>query len=180
MPDKAFYLNACQREAAGVADTARKGLDAPITSEQPIYTWFPSDQTARFWMRRMAQETAVHRWDAELAQSDPRPIEGELARDGIDETLDVMVPMRRQWQEPRRGEGERYHFHRTDGPGEWLVVFDGDNPRVSHEHARGDVALRGSASDLLLWLWRRIPSDRLEAMGDTTLLNRWFELVPPD
>jgi hypothetical protein len=42
------------------------------------------------------------------------------------------------------------------------------------------VAVRGSASDLLLFLWRRIPADRLEVYGDAALLPRYFELVPPD
>jgi predicted lipid carrier protein YhbT len=49
---------------------------------------------------------------------------------------------------------------------------------VRREHAKGDVAVRAPASDLLLFLWGRIPPDRLEVMGDTALLPRWFELVP--
>ena len=32
----------------------------------PSWTWWPDDQTAGFWLRRMAQETAVHRVDVEL------------------------------------------------------------------------------------------------------------------
>jgi hypothetical protein len=35
-------------------------------------------------------------------------------------------------------------------------------------------------SDLLLFLWHRIPADRLEVFGDAALLERFFELVPPD
>ena len=152
-----------------------------VEPDEPVWTWWAADQTASFWQRRMAQETAVHRWDAQLAHGQTEPIASELARDGIDEVFDVMVPMRRQWAEsPRTGAGESYHFHRTDGPGEWLVRFEPDRVVVTREHARGDVAVRGSASDLLLFLWHRIPADRLEVFGDAALLARFFELVPPD
>ncbi|HWE62757.1 MAG TPA: maleylpyruvate isomerase family mycothiol-dependent enzyme [Chloroflexota bacterium] len=151
-----------------------------LEPSEPVWTWFATDRTAGFWQRRMAQETAVHRWDTQLAYGEPAPIDADLASDGIDEVFDVMLPMRRHWAQAwRQGSGETYHFHRTDGPGEWLVRFDPDGPVISREHARGDVALRGSASDLLLWLWHRIPNDRLEVFGDATLVDRFFELVPP-
>ncbi|NUW39031.1 maleylpyruvate isomerase N-terminal domain-containing protein [Nonomuraea rhodomycinica] len=41
------------------------------------------------------------------------------------------------------------------------------------------VELAGTASDLMLYLWRRIPADRLEVRGDPRLLERYFVLVPP-
>ncbi len=155
---------------------------------KPVWTWWPPDQTAGFWLRRMAQETAVHRWDAQLAcagAGSVEPIEPELARDGIDEVFDVMIPSRRGgspfWNsKPRQGDGETYHFHRTDGPGEWLVRFEGDGTTVTHEHAKGDVAARGTASDLLLFLWGRLPASRLDVFGDAALLDRYFEFVPAD
>jgi hypothetical protein len=128
----------------------------------------------------MAHETAVHRWDAQLANGAAEPIEAELARDGIDEALDVYQP---RWCRPKStiaGNGESYHFHRTDGEGEWLVEFEGEGMRVSRKHARADVAVRGTASDLVLFLWQRIPGRRLEVLGDAALLDRYFELVPPD
>ena len=43
----------------------------------------------RFWIRRMAQETVIHRVDAELALGEPfAPIPDDLALDGIDEVLE--------------------------------------------------------------------------------------------
>lgn len=152
-----------------------------LPPETPIRTWWPPQQTAGFLQRRMALETAIHRWDTQLAYRSPDPIEGELAVDGIDEALDIMLPARRGWATAlRQANGERYHLHRTDGHGEWLAVFGPESIEVRREHTKGDVALRGSASDLLLWLWRRIPSDYLEVFGDTALLGRFFELAPPD
>jgi len=148
---------------------------------EPVSSWWKVDQTAGFWQRRMTHETTVHRWDAQSAYGTPDPAEGDLACDGIDETFEVMLPARRGWAgHPRPGNGETYHFHRTDGPGEWLVRFVPDGPVVTHEHIKGDVAVRGSASDLFLFLWQRIPADTLQVFGDAALLPRYFELVPPD
>ncbi len=48
---------------------------------------------------------------------------------------------------------------------------------VTREHAKGDVAARGTASDLLLFLYGRAAVDRLEVLGDASLLARWRELV---
>ncbi len=148
--------------------------------DQPVWTWWPPEQTAGFWMRRMAQETAVHRWDAQRAHGDPEPIDPELARDGIDEVLDVILSSRfDEAEDAREGGGETYHFHRTDGPGEWLVRFEGKEATVTREHAKGDVAVRGTASDLLLFLWGRLPGESLEVLGDVSLIERYFEFVPP-
>jgi uncharacterized protein (TIGR03083 family) len=148
--------------------------------EERTWTWYEPDQTVRFWMRRMAHETAVHRWDAQLAHDCTEPIEAELAGDGIDEALTVYQPRWCRPESKRKGSGESYHFHRTDGEGEWLVHFEGDGMQVSREHAKGDVAVRGPASDLLLFLWHRIPGERLDVLGDAALLDRYFELAPPD
>jgi len=149
--------------------------------EEPVWTWWPTDQTAGFWQRRMAQETAVHRWDAQLAAGSPNPIGPILAADGIDEALTVMAPASHHWSPDfRKGAGESYHVHCTDTPGEWVVRFQGDDVTVTREHAKADVALRGGASDLLLFLWRRIPADRLDVVGDKALLDRFFELAPTD
>ncbi|MGI5245809.1 maleylpyruvate isomerase N-terminal domain-containing protein [Dactylosporangium sp. CA-139066] len=55
-------------------------------------TWHEPDQTVKFWIRRMAQESVIHRLDAELAHdTEPAPIPDDLALDGIDEVLQVMA-----------------------------------------------------------------------------------------
>jgi uncharacterized protein (TIGR03083 family) len=145
---------------------------------QPCWTWFPADQTAGFAMRRMALEAAVHRWDAQSATGIPEPIDRDLARDGINEMFDIHVPTDREWENAPPGSGESYHFHPTDGDGEWLVRFDPGGMTVTPEHAKGDVAVRGSASDLLLFLWGRIPAEQLQVFGDRTNLARYRELAP--
>ena len=63
------------------------------------------------------------------------------------------------------------HLHCTDVDGEWLVARRDGEVTVTAEHAKGDVAARGSASDLLLFLWGRVPADALEVFGDADLLG---------
>jgi uncharacterized protein (TIGR03083 family) len=167
-------LELFEQTAAGLEEILRSTEPAV-----PVWTFWPADQTVGFWTRRMTHETAIHRWDVQQAHGIVEPIAIELARDGIDEFLDVMLHVSRQRKEPRRGNGETYHFHRTDGEGEWMVRFDAEGISVTHEHGKGDAAVRGSASDLMLFLWGRIPAGNLAVFGDASLLARFFELVPP-
>ncbi|MGH7611319.1 MAG: maleylpyruvate isomerase family mycothiol-dependent enzyme, partial [Candidatus Dormibacteria bacterium] len=54
-------------------------------AKTPSWTWYPPEQTAGFWGRRMAHETVIHRVDVELAVGSISPVEPELGLDGIDE-----------------------------------------------------------------------------------------------
>jgi uncharacterized protein (TIGR03083 family) len=116
----------------------------------------------------MAHETAVHRWDAQLAMGKTRPIDGDLAADGIDEFLEHFLEAR----QPITGTGEVIHMHRTDGAGEWLVRLTPTGAEVSHGHEKGSAAVRGKGSDLLLTLWRRLESEYLEVFGDRSIVER--------
>ena len=56
--------------------------------------------------------------------------------------------------------------------GEWLVHELGpEGARFDRLHAKGDAAVRGRASDLLLWLWRRPAS--VEVLGDAGVAARF-------
>jgi uncharacterized protein (TIGR03083 family) len=168
---------------AGLVEWLERGTAELVTAfravdpEEPIWHW-SGDNRAITHMRNQAMEATVHRWDAQNAQGMTTPVDSVIALDGIDQHFEVQIPAARRWGKPIQGGGETYHFHRTDGEGEWLVRFEGDDVTVSREHAKGDVAVRGSAEDLFLWLWGRIPSDRLEVHGDASLLERYRELVP--
>ncbi|MGZ8735019.1 MAG: maleylpyruvate isomerase family mycothiol-dependent enzyme [Acidimicrobiia bacterium] len=142
--------------------------------ETPVWSW-ADDHRARFWARRMAHETAVHGWDASHAAGMDRPIPAGVAADGIDEQLEnvpFMVAFRPEVAS-LRGSGETIHLHATDTEGEWLIRLTEDGIEVSREHAKGDVAARGSASNLFLFLVGRIPPAELEVFGDAALLDRW-------
>ncbi|GAA1663411.1 maleylpyruvate isomerase family mycothiol-dependent enzyme [Nonomuraea maheshkhaliensis] len=143
----------------------------------PAWTW-SREQTAGFWLRMQVIEAAVHRWDAENAVGTARPIAADVAVDAIPQTFEVMAPARRTWSPAPPGKGESYRFVRTDGPGEWLVRFDGEHVRLE-DGGQADVELAGTASDLMLFLWGRLPADGLDVQGDTSALDRYFTLVPP-
>jgi uncharacterized protein (TIGR03083 family) len=141
---------------------------------EPVWTWAPRGGTVAWVARRMAQETAVHRWDADSAGGDPQPIEATLAVDGIDELFDHFSDAAAKGAAPVDG---TVHLHCTDVDGEWLVSEPevGGRLVVSREHAKGDAAVRATASDLLLALWRRAHLDddsRFEVFGDRSVAQR--------
>src|SRR5439155_3667823 len=129
-----------------------------------------------FWPRRMAHETAIHRVDGELAAGRTvatlTAIDPEVAADGIDEFLDLMLPA-----DVTFDAAGTIHVHATDTPGEWLIRVGPDGVTVTKEHAKGDVAVRGPAQDLLLLLWNRRGPDGLEVFGDQSLLDAWRDRV---
>lgn len=141
-----------------------------------VWNWARPTAPSAFWFRRMAQETAVHRWDAESATGTPEPVAQDLAVDGIAELLESFLPLL-----PAAGPppdlGGSLHVHTTDTEGEWTVRPGPGRLEVEQGHGRGDAAVRGAASDLLLALWGRPVFDRLETFGDPSVVERWRELV---
>lgn len=166
-----------------IVDWLRDRRDALLTTlagaEAGDPAWgFAGDLTAGFWQRRMAHETTVHRWDAQHGTgTGVDPIASDVARDGIDEY--TVVGLRHSSSKPTRDyPTESLHLHRTDGDGEWMFVGDGDGGvTVTHEHAKGDAAVRGTAADLLLWIWGR-PAGDLELFGDPEVAARWQAVAP--
>lgn len=153
------------------ADNVRGLVDALSTmdTESTWPTW-RGERPGSFYPRRMAQETAIHRWDAAGGA-----VDRELAVDGIDEHLELFASLAPGDALPRHG---TIHLHATDIDGEWLVTLGPDGISFEPGHANGDVALRGAASDLLLWCWNRVPVDeRFEVFGDATLLEAWRTAV---
>jgi uncharacterized protein (TIGR03083 family) len=147
------------------------------SADAPVWTW-TAEQSVRFWSRRQAHEAAVHRWDAQNALGSTHAIDAGLAADGIDEWLQAFAIGRSRAISARLGAGESFHFHCTDEEGEWVVRFDGAGVDVRREHAKADIAIRGTASQLVLFVWGRQSPEELEVLGDASLLARWDELLP--
>ncbi|MEO7397519.1 MAG: maleylpyruvate isomerase family mycothiol-dependent enzyme [Ilumatobacteraceae bacterium] len=141
-----------------------------------VWTWSAQHDVA-FVVRRMAQETAVHRWDAEHSDGDTRAIDAQLAADGIDEFLAHFLDDGVSGAEPVGGS---VHIHCADVAGEWTVRPSGAGYDVAREHSKGDCALRGGASNLLLALWRRVPAGAIEIIGDTAVANRFLAATKLD
>lgn len=149
------------------------GLDP----ELPAWNWAPQAKKAAFWHRRMAHETAVHRWDAQFSLVSAEPIEAKLAVDGVAEVLDSWLPA-------GRGKGPRdvpgmVGLCASDVAHDWYVrlrgqggiaLLDTDTLLDSDDHHERAVA-RGTASDLMLALWGRVGFDVLDVSGDVRLLE---------
>ena len=143
-----------------------------------------------WWLRRQAHEVSVHRTDAHDAihaagGPAPVPVEADGAADGIDEWARFFVAIR--WAQkvgtlPPELAGHTVHIHGTDDPppsdgAEWLLTFGSDGIEVEATHAKGDVALRGPASDLFLTVWRRRPLSSLDVIGDAAFAERLLDLA---
>lgn len=149
---------------AGEADLARlydanldrllQVLDA-TADDVAVWSWAPQHDVA--WVRRrMAHETAMHRWDAEAATGTPAPIEVDLAADGIEEFLAFFVDA-------------------NESPGLAIEVAD-----AGQRFALGEgPTVRGSASDVLLVLWRRIPPTSVDT-DDPAALDRFLTRLDLD
>jgi len=153
---------------------------AALDPDAHVWNFSKGPQEGRFWPRRMAIETALHRWDGQDAHGRTTAIDAELASDGMDEVLDVHVRLRLSGRDGI-DIGGSVHFHCTDTEGEWTVHTDDGLARVTRGHTKGDVAVRGPASSLLLVQWRRIPPDdpSLEIFGDHEVFTRWLTLPLP-
>jgi uncharacterized protein (TIGR03083 family) len=160
-------------EGAGILLDVLAAADA----DEPVWSWSGNNRVAHY-LRMMPIETAVHRWDAQLAQGRPAPIDRALALDGIAHTFEVMMPFRRARAEALPSEGESYRFVQTDGSGEWTVRFE-EEPSVNPGCREATVTVKGTASDLFLFLWHRLDTGDLHVEGQLDLLPRYFELVPP-
>ena len=144
----------------------------------PSWNFTGENQTNAFWVRRMLNEVAVHRWDAQNAAAVADGFAPELAVDIIDELLFVLMPVLSAKKNPELSAS--FHFHCTDTEGEWLTAFSAGSPVTTREHAKGQLAVRGPASSLCLWAWNRLEASEegLEALGDTSLLEEWATVVP--
>ena len=115
------------------------GLFDSRDPEHPSHTWWPPDQTVGFWMRRMALETAVHRVDAELGHDVATPVEPDLARDGIDELL-VMMLAGDEWADVGTQAPVDAVVRVTCSGRSWTVALDADAVTVDRS-ADGDAAV---------------------------------------
>lgn len=150
-PDDQDALRSYFSESAAqlVSDLATTSLEAPC------WTFLGTGDVTAFWHRRLAHEHSVHRYDAELAVGTPNPIPVDLAIDGVNEYF-LMSNVRVLPKKPDFALGGTIHLHATDSPdGEWMIEQTGSALTVSHGHRKGDAAVRGTASDLLLGLWGR-------------------------
>ncbi|MGY1636792.1 maleylpyruvate isomerase family mycothiol-dependent enzyme [Geodermatophilus sp. SYSU D00742] len=140
----------------GLAQSAE--LETVLAGADPaerVWTWAPRQDVA-FVLRRQTMEAVVHTVDVEQVLGDVRPVPTAVGLDGLDEWLEVMVP-----GVFPDGPPEGAHpvvFHAVDADAE-RTLFPGSRPFPI-------AALTGTAGDLLLAVWRRVPLEVLTVDGD--------------
>jgi len=154
----------------------------PATTPAP--TWFEPDQTVGFWIRRMAQESVVHRVDAELAAgAEPSAIPDDLAADGVDEVLKAFVEYgSTMWPEDfaealSSGTGQTVLV--SVGDRAWSVTLRPEGVAVADAEPgfAADARITGDPAAVLLWLWRRTDDRAVTVDGDAALAARLHELM---
>lgn len=185
VPDGRFPDDPAQRPGWLTAGAER--LIGAVSQAGADQVWaFDMLRPAGFWARRMTHETAMHRADGQLATGTAPVIEPDIAADGIDEWLTFVTvpdPGRQDSRLAGLTPGRSLHVHAGDvpsGQGEWLVNHGPDGIEVRREHAKGDAAVRGPASGLLLMLTRRLSPEQagVEVLGDRTVLGDWLAATP--
>jgi uncharacterized protein (TIGR03083 family) len=152
-------------EPLALLDRAYAALRAEFAAhrpEDPAGTWYPPDQTVGFWIRRMAQETVIHRIDAELGTGQPvAPVPDDLAVDGVDELLKIfaaygVADWGSYFAEVLDASPGRTYTVRTDGAA-WRVRTGPATFTVEDGTGDGpaDVTISGPPPALLRWMWNR-------------------------
>lgn len=155
---------------AGTATALIAALQA-VDPDEPTPNFSRGDEVAAFWPRRQLHETAVHRVD--LLQALDRPeyawdVDPEVAGDGIAEVIRVMGRrMTHRGQRPIVDAPIR--LWATDLDRTWTIAADPDDAAAPPVLVQQDVDVAGEASgtavDLYLALWGRVPVERVTPSG---------------
>lgn len=145
--------------------------EAPADLE--CWTFLPAPSPLAFWARRQANETAVHRIDAESARGGAlSALDARFAADGIDELLRGFHG--RAKSRMRTAEPRVLRVRTTDAEGTWTVRLSADVAVTEQgETAPADCEVSGAAADLYLALWNRRSFP--EVSGDADLAALWSE-----
>lgn len=165
-----------EEEPVGLLTRGYGELRAEFAARKPedvTKTWYEPDQTVGFWIRRMAQESVIHRIDAELGSGTAiAPVPDDLAVDGVDELLKVFVAYAfSKWPddftEALKSSPGRAFLIRTDPAAStpsvsWLVKtahdslsVEGGPGEILSGSARPDVTISGPPAAVLRWAWNR-------------------------
>ncbi|MGW5639807.1 maleylpyruvate isomerase family mycothiol-dependent enzyme [Streptomyces sp. NPDC003832] len=180
--------DAVPRELGALLDwweaSARQLLDALRESgpDRGCWTWWEGSQSPRnagAVARHQLQEIAVHTYDAQIASGSPQPLPEEVALDGVDEFLSTCCATPSAW--PHRPASVDYLA--TEGRS-WRLTLSADGARADRlpDHdaapAPADASLRGTAGELVLALYGRVPVDSLKAEGDRHLFDQLLAWDP--
>jgi len=179
-------VEAAPREQEAVlawsAESTRQLLDAlrEAGPDSGCWTWWgasQSPQTSGAVARHQLQEVAVHTYDAQVTVGVPQPLPDEAALDGVEEFLSTCVA----WTVPWPHEAAAVDFYVTEGRS-WRLSLSAGGARVIRFGPPGTSAAdhgpdaaasaRGTANEVVLALYDRIPIDSLQLNGDRRLFDQ--------
>ncbi|MHB8463907.1 MAG: maleylpyruvate isomerase family mycothiol-dependent enzyme [Acidimicrobiales bacterium] len=151
-------------------------LAAALEAADPdalVWNWLAGQPApARFWPRRMAQETTVHRWDAQEATGAAAPIDAALAADGVDEYLGFVA--KTLAGAPIADLRGVLSLVATDDDASWGLELAPHSLSI-RPSTGADATITASASDLYLWmLHRKAATDPgFSISGDPRIVDLW-------
>jgi uncharacterized protein (TIGR03083 family) len=171
-PDRSAYVEPPRHpddELLGWVAAQHAELETALAGADPserVWTWAPQQDVA-FVLRRQVHEAVVHTADVEEVLGDVRPIPASLGLDGLDEWLEVMVPAAVPDGPPEGAHPVVFHAVDVDVR---RTLFAGSRPFPI-------AALTGTAGDLLLAVWRRLPLEVLTVDGDGLQAVAMIDLI---
>ncbi|MEV0321164.1 maleylpyruvate isomerase family mycothiol-dependent enzyme [Streptomyces sp. NPDC050658] len=155
---------------------AHAGLVATLRDASPdvqCWAFLPAPSPLAFWARRQANETTIHRVDAESALGgEPSPIGAEFAADGVDELLTGFHA--RDRSRVRTEKPRTLRVRTTDTGDVWTVRLTQEPPVTERgEAGEAECEISGPAEQLYLSLWNRAPFPQVT--GDSALSTLWRE-----
>ncbi|WP_306216042.1 maleylpyruvate isomerase family mycothiol-dependent enzyme [Actinoplanes sp. RD1] len=160
-------------------ESVRQLLDALRAAgpDRGCWTWWSTSQspeTAGAVARHQLQQMAVHTYDAQLAVGDAQPLPDDVARDGVDEFLRTCVATASPWpHEPATLE------YRIPGGDAWRLELSAAGARVSTPQGEPvDLRGLGTANELVMSFYGRIPLETLTLEGDRRVLDRLVAWEP--
>ncbi|SBT45284.1 maleylpyruvate isomerase N-terminal domain-containing protein [Micromonospora auratinigra] len=145
--------------------------------DRRCWTWWddsPSPQTSGAWARRQVPEIAVFTSDVQRIPGAPQPLSDEVALDGFDDCQFTLCATTVAWPH----DPAIVDYHATEGRS-WRLRLSPEGaqvvrvtPGAGGDRETADVHARGTASDLVLFFYGRIPLEALEFAGDRRVFDQ--------
>ncbi|MFM9590036.1 maleylpyruvate isomerase family mycothiol-dependent enzyme [Streptomyces scabiei] len=169
-----------EREAliAWLADSTEQLLTAlrEAGPDRGCWAWWEplaSPHTVAAVARRRVPESLIHTYDAQLASGIPQELPTAEAVDAIEEFLATVCTVTAPWP----GNPATMDYHAA-AAGSWRQTVDTAGSRFTRltaaetAESKPTAAIYGTASELALLMYMRIPADSLRMEGDADLLQQ--------
>ncbi|HEY9288795.1 MAG TPA: maleylpyruvate isomerase family mycothiol-dependent enzyme [Candidatus Dormibacteraeota bacterium] len=173
--DATTLKTAAHHAADGCVETIKEAVEnSPSTMVTVPFGTVPVT-TAR---ALRLNEYIIHGHDLEPAIGKARPIPDWFVDRALADAITMLSRLHQR--SPHKGKGARFHVHRTDGEGEWMVIAENGEAKVESGHGTGDAAFRGPGHQLYWVLMGRGRPDELgvEVHGDPALAGAFKEWFP--